>query len=297
MWQIIRQGQWPLWTEVLLSGYPLLSMAQLGLGYPLTWFYLILPGYAAEQIYVLAPFLLAPIFTYLYARQIGRSRAASLLAGLSFGFGGMMASFIGTFGFLTNAVMWLPLALVAIERARSRPFLRCLLLMTFSYAMAVLTGVGQGFLYVGIIAIGYACVLSLVVPPSGGFGGKRFHPKVIFQTFAPLMVCGIGMLLAAGLSAFQILETIKAQRLSIRGKLSYEVFSAGGFGLHEAWKSFVAPLHNYQEVTSFIAPLAALLAAVAVAAWFKDRDWRVMFWLAVAAVGLMLMLGDHTPLY
>src|SRR5690349_18670760 len=73
MWEMIRHGQLPLWTPTLLSGYPLLSMAQLGLGYPLTWFYLVLPGYAAEQIYVLAPFLLAPIFTYAYTRQIGRS--------------------------------------------------------------------------------------------------------------------------------------------------------------------------------------------------------------------------------
>jgi len=298
MWEMIRHGQLPLWTPTLLSGYPLFSMAQLGLGYPLTWFYLILPGYAAEQMYVLAPFLLAPIFTYAYARQIGRSRAASLLTGLSFGFGGMTASFIGTFGFLTNAVMWLPLALVAIERARTHSFWRCLLLMTLSFAMAVLTGVGQGILYVGILAVAYSCVCSLVAPPLGGVVvSERSRLKAILRTFRPLMVCLIGTLLAAGLSAFQILDTIRAQRLSIRSKLSYEVFSAGAFSGYEAWKSFVAPLYNYQEVTSFIAPLAALLAIVAIAAWFKGRDWRTLFWLAVAAVGLLLMLGDHTPLY
>jgi hypothetical protein len=298
MWEMIRHGQLPLWTPTMLSGYPLLSMAQLGLGYPLTWFYLVLPGYAAEQMYVLAPFLLAPIFTYAYARQIGRSRAASLLAGLGFGFGGMMASFIGTFGFLTNAVMWLPLALVGIERARTQSYWRCLLLMTFSFAMAILTGVGQGILYLGVLAIAYSCARSLVTPPSTDrTPNERFRLKAILRTFKPLLVCLIGMLLAIGLSAFQILETMRAQRLSIRSKLSYEVFSAGSFSGYETWKSFVAPLYNYQEVTSFITPLAALLAIVAIAAWFKSHDWHVLFWLAVAATGLLLMLGDHTPLY
>ena len=45
---MIRHGQLPLWTPLLLSGYPLLSMAQVGLGYPGTWGYLFLPGYLVK---------------------------------------------------------------------------------------------------------------------------------------------------------------------------------------------------------------------------------------------------------
>src|SRR5919199_2960669 len=81
-WRMIRAGQWPTWTPHILAGYPLLSQAQVAVGYPLTWFYLFLSGAWAEQLYVLAPFLLAPLFTYYYAREIGRSRLAALLAGL-----------------------------------------------------------------------------------------------------------------------------------------------------------------------------------------------------------------------
>ena len=77
-WRMIRAGHLPLWTPHLMSGYQLLSMAQMAVGYPLTWGYLFLPGHVAESVYVLAPFLLAPAFTYAYARQIGRGRAASV---------------------------------------------------------------------------------------------------------------------------------------------------------------------------------------------------------------------------
>src|SRR5438270_14087666 len=73
-WRMLRHGTLPLWTPHVLSGYPLLSMAQLGLPYPLTWGSLFLRGPWAEQLYVLAPFLLAPAFTYAYLRQLQRSR-------------------------------------------------------------------------------------------------------------------------------------------------------------------------------------------------------------------------------
>ncbi|MBS1788291.1 MAG: YfhO family protein [Acidobacteria bacterium] len=303
MWEMIRQGQWPLWTPNLLSGYPLLSMAQLALGYPLTWGYAIMSGHAAEQIYVLAPFFLAPIFTYVYARQIGRSRLASLLAGLTFGFGGLMASRVATYGFLPNAVMWLPLVLTVTERARTKPFASSLLWMTLAYVMSVLTGLGQGFLYVGAIAVAYATMPSWAafrVPPSGGsLASEAFRLKAVLKTFTPLIICLSGIILAGCLAAFQILETMQAQQQSIRSKLSYEMFSGGGFTVAEACRSFLLPFYHYLETETFVVGLAALMALAAVASLFKraNRDARIWFWLIVAVVGFVLMLGDNTPLY
>src|SRR5438034_9682978 len=69
-WDAVKRGELPLWTPCVFSGYPLLSMAQVAIGYPLTWTYLFLPGHWAEQLIVLAPFLLAPLFTYAYAREV-----------------------------------------------------------------------------------------------------------------------------------------------------------------------------------------------------------------------------------
>lgn len=290
-WEMIRGGELPLWTPLILSGYPLLSMAQLGIGYPLTWGYLFLPGYMAEQVYVLAPYVLAPAFTYIYAREIGRSRLASLLAGFSFGFGGMMASPIGTYGFLANAVMWLPLALFAIERSRKNRLLPCLLGMTFAYAMSLLTGIGQGFVYVGVFAIVYALCSSLAAREIGAlFTWRRWRP---------LAVCLGGMALAAGIASFQILETLRAQRRSVRSSLSYETFSGGAFSPAMVWKSFVAPFHNYLEVSTYVVPLAALCVLCAAVAAVRQpwRDSRILFWLGAALFSFLLMLGDQTPLY
>jgi len=186
-WDMIRQGWLPLWTPYIFSGYPLLSMAQNGLGYPLTWGYLFLPSQWAEQINVLAPFLLAPIFTYLYVRALGKSRLAGILAGLCFGYGGFMASWM-TNGLMTNAVMWLPLVLIPILRVSNSRFIPCLLVASGAYLMSVLNGTGQGFVWVGITALAYGFYLSGVETLSGYMSSDDRRPWDLLRRWKPLAV-------------------------------------------------------------------------------------------------------------
>ncbi|HZH32339.1 MAG TPA: YfhO family protein [Pyrinomonadaceae bacterium] len=369
-WEMMRAGQLPLWTPLVLSGYPLLSMSQLAFAYPLTWGYLFLPGHWAEQIYVLAPFLLSPAFTYAYARETGRSRTAALLAGLAFGYGGMMCSGISFTGLPSNSMLWLPLLLIPVDRAargRGR-FIPLLCGATAAYAMSVLNGQGQSFLYTGIVAAAYGLYVSLF-PPSrrvpgergahvdgrthvdgeaaqddgdamGSYGeatredratragGAGAHAGAGAQAVAgaragdggaldggrdawvepgwrewrrwrPLFVALGALMSAAGLAAFQILETMRAARRSIRNTLSYEAISTGAFTFKRAVGSVFLPLYYSTDVTAYLPPLALLCAALAcfalVARRDGARDRRIYFWVGVAVVGWVLMLGANTP--
>ncbi|HEX8162703.1 MAG TPA: hypothetical protein VF538_12600 [Pyrinomonadaceae bacterium] len=297
-WDALRAGRLPLWTPAVLAGYPLLSMSQLSLAYPLTWGYAALPNAWAEQLYVLAPFLLAPAFTYAYAREIGRSRPAALLAGLAFAYGGMMASKLGVTGLRTNGMMWLPLVLVAVERARDRPFVKCLLGATAAYLMSVLNGDAQSFLYVGLVAALYAAFLSVAAPGAQGGAGRRARGWREMRSWPrprPLAVACGAITLAAGAASYQIFETMRAARRSVRGVISYQVFSEGSFTFTEAVRSLAAPTHHVIEVSAYVAPLALGLAAAGCArAW--RRDPRVVFWAVVAISAFLLMLGPSTPL-
>lgn len=330
-WNMIRHGQLPLWTPFVFSGYPLLSMAQLGIGYPLTWGYLFLPGHWAESVYIFAPYLLSPIFTYGYLREVGRSRLAALLGGLSFAYGGLMLSGIGLNGMLPNAMMWTPLLLMAIERSRpklsfsptkpheestkearsdsgflresSRGFVEkqhsfagCVLLATGAYSMSVLTGIGQGFVYAGALAIGYALFVVLCWPNSEAEAAPSWKR---FARWKPLAVLAAGMTLATGVAAFQILESRQAQQLSVRARISYEQFSEGAFRFSMAWKSWIDPFHVFGDVSAYVSPLVVLLAiiAVLVALRQRPRELRIFFWLLVAVVGWLLMVGPKTPLF
>ena len=256
-WEMIRSGQLPLWTPYVFSGYPLLSMAQLGLAYPLTWGYLFLPGHWAESVYIFAPYFLSPIFTYAFLRELGRSRLAALLGGLSFAYSGLMLSGIGLNGMLPNALMWTPLLLLAIERSRNGNFAKCVLLATAAYSMSVLSGIGQGFVFAGALAIAYALFIVLCWPKADQETAPVWRS---FDRWKPLAVIVAGMLLAAGVAAFQILESRQAQRLSVRSKISYETFSEGAFRFSMAWKSWLDPFHIMGDVTAYVPLLVTLLA-------------------------------------
>jgi hypothetical protein len=306
-WAMLRSGRPPLWTPHVFSGYPLLSMAQLGLGYPLTWGHLALPGYVAETIYVLAPFLLAPAFTYFYARETGRGVNASLLAALAFAYGGMTTGRLAAPGLWTNAVAWLPLVLIAIERARTRRFVPCLLGATAAYTLCVLNGHAQGFVYVGALAAAYAAFVSLSGLRAATLGGaraaspsrwnhRRLGALTRFETWRPLAVAAGAAALAAGVAAFQILETLRAARRSVRETLSYGVFNEGSFGAADALRSLAAPPYHVIEVTTYVAPVALALSVVGACASVRRREPRGLFWIAVALVAFALMLGDATPL-
>ncbi|HUE84326.1 MAG TPA: YfhO family protein [Pyrinomonadaceae bacterium] len=293
-WEMIRTGIAPVWLPQTASGFPLLAMAQIGLGYPLTWSYLFLPGYWAEQIFVLAPFLLAPIFTYAYVREIGRSRTAALLAALSYGYGGLMTNTYGMNGIPTNALMWLPLLLIAIERARHGRFIWCLAGGTLVAAFSLLTGHYPSFVQIAVVALLYGLFLTLTqiarLLPEGS-------PN---SCWAPLLLVVFSILLASGLAAFQVFETLRATGLSIRSNLDYAFFSAGGYTPKEALQSFVAPLYHYTEVTTYTAPLFMALAVIAVVVSVRRRrksDPRIYFWLCIALYAGLFMLGDHSPVY
>ncbi len=295
-WQQIREGSLPLWTSLIFSGYPMLSMGQLSLGYPLTWGYLFLPGAWAEQVYVLAPFLFAPAFLYAYIRELGLSRIAALLAGLGFAYSGLTTNVLGHNGGTSNAVMWLPLLLFFIERARTRHLATCVLWGALAYAMSALNGYGQGFLYAGILAVAYAFFLCLAPPPRALSTHEARPGWLSPARWRPLLAAICIIFAGAGVAAFQVLESMRAVRLSIRSVLSFELFNSGFFTPRTILKSLLFPAYYELEVTTYMSLLAIVLGAAGGVVAFRRRDPRAFFWLATALVAWALMLGEYTPL-
>jgi Bacterial membrane protein YfhO len=297
-WDMIRQGSLPLWTPYMLSGYPLFAESHMGLAYPLNWGYLFLPSQWVEQINVLAPFLLAPLFTYFYVRALGKSRLAGILAGLCFGYGGFMASRMAN-GLMPGAVMWLPLVLIPILRVSGSRFIPCLLWAFAAYLMSVLNGTGQGFLWVGITALAYGFYLSAVETLSVYRSSDDRRPADLLRCWKPLAVAGGAVILAAGLASFQIFEAWAAKTHSIRNILDTERFNDLTYSPAHAWRAFLAPIYNRIESTPFVTPGAAVLALLGVIAASRKtmRDRHLFFWLIAAIVSGLLMLGSHTPVY
>lgn len=117
----VHAGRIPLWDPYLWGGQSLIGQAQPGAAYPLNWILFLLPlregrirlGYL-HWYFVLIHFM-AALFCYWLCRDLKRSRAASIIAGLAFGLGGYM----GTTDWpqMLNGAVWAPLVFLFLLRA------------------------------------------------------------------------------------------------------------------------------------------------------------------------------------
>ncbi len=117
----VQHHQIPLWDPHLWLGAPLLGQAQPGTAYPLNWLLFLIPeshGHIrmeALQWYFVAIHYMAALFCFLLCRDLGCSRAASLIAGLVFS----LAGYVGTTDWpqMVNGAVWFPLVLLFLLRA------------------------------------------------------------------------------------------------------------------------------------------------------------------------------------
>ncbi len=116
-----HKGVFPMWDPYQWGGQSLLGQVQPGAAFPLNWPLFLAPldhGHIDIRFvhwqFVLMH-LLAAMFLYALARWLGRSRYASLLAGLAFSFAGH----VGTVSWpqMLNGAIWLPLVFLFFHKA------------------------------------------------------------------------------------------------------------------------------------------------------------------------------------
>ena len=90
--EMLHAGKLPFWTPYVYSGMPLLADPQVGAWYPLNWpFFLAGITPRAIEWQLALHCLLAAIGGYLLGRDLLRSRAAAVFAGIFFAFSGVFA--------------------------------------------------------------------------------------------------------------------------------------------------------------------------------------------------------------
>lgn len=111
----LRAGRLPLWNPHQEAGQPLLGNAQSALGSPLLWPALALPLFPGWNVSLLLRLLVSASGGYLLARDLGRSRSASLLAASVCGLSGPFVAWLEHPHTLTAAAV--PWLLLAVRRA------------------------------------------------------------------------------------------------------------------------------------------------------------------------------------
>ena len=114
--EALRHMRLPLWSPQIFGGFPLLAEGQIGAFYPLTLlFQSFFANEYAVSLLIVIHFLMAGLFTYLYARQLGMEEAAALLSSLVFAFGAFFTTHLMQVSAIFSA-SWLALGLFLLEK-------------------------------------------------------------------------------------------------------------------------------------------------------------------------------------
>jgi hypothetical protein len=290
----LRLGQLPLWDPYLFAGVPFLANSQVGALYPPQWLFLLGPISSIYSLLVVGHVWLTAIGTYLLARaslRLGRYGATFAAVGLAFG--GFVGGMSGHLNQL-EAFAWLPFGILALERvARQRQWAGAFL-AAVPFVLSALAGHSQVLFFTAILAVLAAVYRTAFVWAHDHSIGLLSRRRCAIDVSR----LALGPLLAVLLASAQLLPTLELTRHSIRAH-GLPFSDAAAFSLPpNRLMTILAPsigqLPPSSEWYGWVGLSCLILAVYGL--WRRQR--KVTMALAVVAVvGLLLALGQYTPLY
>ena len=281
--QALRHGEWPLWNPFLLCGNILAANMQAAPWDALNLVGLLLSHPQALTFGAAMTFFFAAFFTFVFARMLGLSETASLIAAAGYTFSAMLAFFVGWP--LGRAWTLLPLVLAAVHLVVRERSLRGAVLLTIALTLVIFTGHPESVLH--IVAVGVVYGLFVILSEA----------KNPLQSIGLAAVAG---LVALGLTAILLMPFLSAAPETKEYDVRHKLYAPAKFPVipetiaRRAGATFF-PFYGGQperdNFTSLWQPssarvgslILALAAAALIVAPQKRETW---FFFALALIGL-----------
>ena len=212
--EAVANGELPLWNNRTGWGYPLVAESQTGVFYPFTWlFYVPLDLNTAYNANHLTHYVLAFLFTCLYARRLGLRLAPALLAGVIYVYGwfpprcSLEWAIIG--GTWLPAALWTAEGFLQTNRTRWATGLSvvlCLQLLAGHFSIAFIT----------------LLTLAIYIPVRLWFVRAKVEPQPARPKSSIAVAAFTAIGLAFLLSAVQLLPTWELKANSQRADVTEE---------------------------------------------------------------------------
>ena len=310
----IQAGHFPLWNPFLFAGAPFAADYQAGALYPpnlLVWAVARPFTYGAFEALAIFHIWWASVTGYGFVRTIGLRRAPSLIAGITFAYGGFMTAQLGHAPMIAVA-SWLPAIFASLYLAR-RGGVGWSVLAGLGLAMAILAGHPQVLLYVLTAAVAYGLFLAwaerpIVAPIDVHDWSSWSRDPLVRHWVAAATRLGIMLVVAIGLTAPLLLPAEQLSRRSVRAGIGYDgatQFSVQPVALLQLIlpKVFGDNPTNYWsafangEIWGYAGVAALVLAVVGVLWWARAARGHRLFFVALGGVALLAALGPFTPLH
>ena len=264
----VREGRFPLWNPHEFLGMPFVATLQSAMFYPLNWLCAIMPLGRGINLGIILGLFLAGVFTYLWCRRLGVSRAGALAAAGVYVFCApqILRVHEGHWSFLAP-MTWIPCVLLCIEA----------LLDGGSWPLAVAGGAAavamqwfggnpQYALYGGVGAVAWLALRMWSV---------RRDPKR-----APWRVAG-------GFCLFYVLGTVLAGAQVIPAIEMFSQSSRSG-GVDYEWLTHYC-LVPENLITLIVPGFFGQGSGVGIEYWGRWNLWETCAYFGVVALGLVVL--------
>lgn len=299
-------GGLPLWNPYFASGQPYAANPGHNVFHPMSWLFAILPFAWAFRLQVILPLLAAAGSMWFLLRALGRSRPASGMGALVWGFGGYTLSTTNGLPILFG-ISVLPAVLGFVVRSAASGRRQDLAGLGLAFGLLCLAGEPVTLLATPILLV---AALAQVAT------GTRARPTDLGRR---LVRVGLGLLLGIGLGSAALAPALRLASRSVRAEgippdqadlwsfppirlvealAPFALGETGSGGSSYPGSALYPHLGRPFLLSIYPGLLPSLLAGGAVVAAVRRRRWReVLPWASAAAVGLLLAAGSHFPLW
>lgn len=284
----IKQFQFPWWTDLIHSGFPITAEGQIGSFYlPNLALYFLLPIKWAYSYSSLVHFWLSGFATFLYARTIRLSWTSSFLAGFIFLYG---SAFGGAYYNITSlkTFAWMPFCLFAFEQFYATRRKRCIVIFSVGMAMALLAGYLQMATLMWLIVGIYVFLRIFLITEL-----KQASEKLrMSATIITAVLVAILLSLPQLLLTFQL--AIQSNRLNLSEHYAYIGSLSPGSLLSLIFTEMQGLFRGNSLYSSVLAIFLTLFSCFS-ADSRKSIGFKLWFWMGL--IGLLIALGRWSPLY
>jgi hypothetical protein len=226
----------------------------------------------------MSAYVVAAWATYAYVYSLTHSKTAAAVAAAAYSLSETMMERLAHLG-AVNAIAWLPLMALAVDRVRGPHPRRWMAVGAFAIASSILAGHAQPTLY-ALYCLGLYALTGLIA----GRANRRTYART-----AGMVALGVA------LAAVKVLPAVEASTLTARQDMSFGRFVSHALTVPQSLSVlFPTLLHgDAREAPTYAGLVTVLFALVALCQ--SRRQWRVVFWGVAALFGLLMGLGENTP--
>jgi hypothetical protein len=293
-------GGFALWDRLSYLGMPFAANPQSEAFYPANIIFLLLRPERAAVFYIVIHHLFFLATLYPALRRLGFSSGASLVATMGFGFGGYLIS-LTLLVVLLSTFVWFPLVLILLTSAMEKRWLRASLWLGLVVAVQILAG------EVEIAGQSWMLALCAAAFSPNARNWRKDLPRLLGAMLIGLAI-GLVLTLPQTLLSFEMIPlSNRAHGESVADAL---IWSLKPYAL----KSFLVPNYllplypnrtvvhwglgffsGYGYLLSFY--LGCALLGLSLFAFARPQKRQLWVWLAIAAFGVLLAMGEDIPVY